>query len=110
MARGRRRKARTGQRLVAASGILVPDNPFYRVLNELLEDSGFDRFANEACREAYAEDRGRPDVPPGVYSRMLMVGYLEEFDWERGIAWQYAGSLSLREFLGHGLTNDPPDS
>ncbi len=87
----------------------VPDNPLYRALNELLEDSGFDEFANEACREAYAEDRGRPDVPPGAYFRMLMVGHLEGIDGERGIAWPCADSLSLREFLGHGPVNRRPD-
>jgi hypothetical protein len=40
---------------------------------------------------------GRPSIPPGVYFRMLMVGYFEGIDSERGIAWRCADSLSLRD-------------
>ena len=48
-------------------------------------------------------------VPPGVYFRMLMVGYLEGIGSERGIAWRCADSISLREFLGYGLAKNPPE-
>ena len=54
-------------------------------------------------------NRGRPGVPPGVYFRMLMVGYLEGIGSERGIAWRCADSFSLREFLGYGLAENPPE-
>ena len=72
-------------------------------------ENGFDGFAEEACREFYAGNRGRPGVPPGVYFRMLMVGYLEGIGSERGIAWRCADSFSLREFLGYGLAENPPE-
>lgn len=40
---------------------------------------------------------------------MLLVGYMEGIDSERGIAWRVADSLSLREFLGLGLSEQTPD-
>ena len=77
MAMGRRRKGRQRELFVAASEIRALGNPFYRALNRLLDRNGIDEFAEEACREFYAEKRGRPGIPPGVYFQMLMVGYLE---------------------------------
>src|SRR5881396_3824764 len=52
---------------------------------------------------------GRPSVAPGVYFRMLMVGYFEGIDAERGIAWRCADSLSLKSFLGFALDESTPD-
>ena len=40
---------------------------------------------------------------------MFLVGYPEGIDSERGIAWRCAESLSLREFLGYELDENPPD-
>jgi len=51
---------------------------------------------------------GRPSIAPGVYFRMLMVGYFEGIDSERGIAWRCADSLSLKSFLGYALTETTP--
>ena len=82
MAMGRWRKGRQRELFVAASEI--------RALDRLLERNGFDEFAEAACREFYGEKRGRPSIPPGVYFRMLMVGYLEGIGSERGIAWRCA--------------------
>ena len=109
MALGKRRKGRQQELLVAASEIRALGNPFYRALNRLLEEEGFDDVAEETCREFYAEKRGRPGIAPGVYFRMLMVGYLEGIGSERGIAWRCADSISLREFLGYGLAKNPPE-
>ena len=69
MAIGRRRKRRQQEMFVAASEIRALGNPFYRALNRLLEEQGFEDFAEEVCRDFYAEKRGRPGIPPGVYSR-----------------------------------------
>ena len=87
----------------------APGHPFYRRLNGILKKDGFDRFAEEICAPYYAEVMGRPSIPPGVYFRMLMVGYFEGIDSERGIAWRCADSLGLREFLGYSLTQKTPD-
>ena len=82
---------------------------FYERVNRILEENRFDRFAEETCQKFYAPLMGRPSLAPGVYFRMLLVGYFEGIDSERGIAWRCADSLSLREFLGAGLTSPVPE-
>ncbi len=109
MALGRRRRERQEDLFVATSEIRSAGNPFYEALNGLLDANRFDDFAEELCREFYAETRGRPSVAPGVYFRMLMVGHLEGIDSDPGIAWRCADSISLRGFLGYGLSGNPPD-
>jgi len=86
-----------------------PGHPFYKRLNTILAKHGFDRFVEELCAPYYAEKMGRPSIPPGVYFRMLLVGYFEGIDSERGIAWRCADSLSLRESLGYGLDESTPE-
>jgi transposase len=87
----------------------APGHPFYRRLNALLAEHGFDSFAEELCRKFYHQELGRPGIPPGVYFRMLLIGYFEGLDSERGIAWRYADSLTLRDFLGYPLSKATPD-
>jgi len=77
-------------------------HPFYQRLNQLLREHGFDDFAEAQCATFYAETMGRPGLPPGIYFRLLLVGYLEGIDSERGIAWHAADSFALRDFLGVG--------
>ena len=109
MAVGRMPEERQEELFIAASAVGALDNPFYAALDKLLRERGFDAFAEETCREFYAERMGRPGLPPGVYFRMLMVGYLEGIGSERGIAWRCRDSISLREFLGYGLAKTPPE-
>ena len=84
-------------------------HPFYRRLNGVLSAAGFDAFVEQACARYYAARMGRPSIAPGVYFRLLLIGYFEGIDSERGIAWRAADSLALREFLGFGLAELPPD-
>ena len=84
-------------------------HPYYEGLNKLLGSHGFDDWLEEVCGKFYHQKLGRPSIPPGIYFRCLMVGYFEGIDSERGIAWRCADSLSLREFLGLSLKEDPPD-
>lgn len=84
-------------------------HPFYQRLNQLLEESRFDEFVEGRCRRFYAEKRGRPSLAPGVYFRLLLMGYFEGIDSERGIAWRANDSLALRRFLRVGLEESPPD-
>jgi len=84
-------------------------HPFYRRLNTLLREDGFDNFVEAQCAGFYAQTMGRPGLPPGVYFRLLLIGYFEGINAERGIAWRAADSLALRDFLGLGLTEAPPD-
>jgi len=84
-------------------------HPFYTRLNQLLRAHGFDDFAEAQCATFYAETMGRPGLSPGIYFRLLLIGYFEGIDSERGIAWRAADSFALREFLGVGLEEAPPD-
>ncbi len=86
----------------------APGHVFYEKLNDVLAAQGFDRFVEDLCAPFYAKKMGRPSVAPGVYFRMLLVGYFEGLDSERGIAWRCADSLSLRGFLGYTLDSKTP--
>ena len=57
----------------------------------------------------YAPRLGRPSLPPGRYFRMLLIGYFEGIDSERGLEWRCADSLSLRDFLRLGERERVPD-
>ncbi|HEX3125789.1 MAG TPA: transposase [Thermoanaerobaculia bacterium] len=109
MAMGKK-KGRQGGLWIATSDLArSPGHPFYERLNRLLAEHGFDAFVEEQCRSFYAERMGRPSLPPGVYFRLLLIGYFEGIESERGIAWRVADSLTLREFLGLSLSEAPPD-
>lgn len=82
-------------------------HPFYNQLNQVLEEGGLDSFLEELCAPYYKRG-GRPGIPPGVYFRMLFIGYFEGLDSQRGIAWRCADSLALREFLGYAITEATP--
>jgi transposase len=71
-------------------------------LNAILDEAGFDRFAEAQCEAFYAPVMGRPGLPPGRYFRLLLVGYFEGIDSERGIARRAADSLAVGSFLGLG--------
>ena len=86
-----------------------PGHVFYRKLNQVLAEGRFDRWVEALCEPHYCQGQGRPSVPPGVYFRMLLVGYFEGINSQRGIAWRCSDSLSLRDFLGIPLGEDSPD-
>jgi transposase len=110
MAMGKRQTQRQQELWIAALDLPTPAaEPFYRKLNEVLADRGFDRFVEGLCRKFYHESLGRDSIPPGVYFRMLLLGYFEGIDSERGIAWRCGDSLSFRGFLGIPLNQRTPD-
>jgi transposase len=84
-----------------------PGHPFYAKLNEVLAEAGFDEFVEQLCGPYYKQG-GRPSIPPGVYFRMLFIGYFEGLESQRGIAWRCADSLGLRSFLGFSVTEATP--
>src|SRR6266571_8897823 len=84
-------------------------HPFYAKVNEILERYKLDKRLEHLCKRFYKPVMGRPSMVPGVYFRMLLLGYFEGIDSERGIAWRVADSFSLREFLGFSLTESTPD-
>ena len=110
MAMGKKKRRSQKDLWVATSEIPVPPgHPFYEALEELLKEHHFDDFVEQRCATFYAARMGRPSVEPGVYFRLLLVGYFEGLGSERGIAWRAADSLALREFLGLKLSESPPD-
>lgn len=111
MAMGRRKdRARTPGLWIAANELpATGGHPFYQRLNHVLDTHGFDEFVEGQCAGFYATSVGRPSLTPGTYFRLLLVGYFEGIDSERGIAWRTADSLALRGFLELGLDEAPPE-
>ena len=107
MAIGRRTPKQNDMFIPTANVATGPGHPFYTKLNAVLAEAGFDEFVEDLCAPYYKEG-GRPGIPPGVYFRMLLIGYFEGLDSQRGIAWRCADSLGLRSFLGVGLTEETP--
>jgi transposase len=87
----------------------APGHPFYKRLNEVLDKAEFDSFCETACAGFYHNKLGRPSLPPGQYFRVMIIGFFEGLDSERGIAWRVADSLTLRQFLSIGLDEHTPD-
>jgi transposase len=110
MAMGKRQTQRQQELWIAAQDVPAPAaEPFYRKLNQVLAERGFDPFVERLCQKFYHESLGRDSIPPGVYFRMLLLGYFEGIDSERGIAWRCGDSLSFRGFLGIPLNQGTPD-
>src|SRR3989442_668052 len=109
MAMGKRKGEQVPMWVSATDLPVSPGHPFYARLNAILDEAGFDRFAEEQCRAFYAPVMGRPSLPPGRYFRLLLLGYFEGLDSERGIAWRAADSLAVRSFVGLGLDAAAPD-
>ena len=109
MALGRRQPKQPDLWIAAPQLPASPGHPFYQKLNALLDEAGFDPFVEGLCQPYYADGVGRPGIPPGVYFRMLFIGYFEGLDSQRGIAWRCADSRSLQAFLGYLPSEATPD-
>ena len=112
MAMGRRARQRQQQEQFWVAHSELPravSHPFYQRLNQVLEERGFDAFVEGQCERFYAEAMGRPSLTPGRYFRLLLIGYVEGIEGERGIAWRASDSLALRHFLELKLSEAPPD-
>lgn len=109
MALGRQSSQRQGEFWIATSESAIgPRHVFYERLNAILGEADFDTWIEELCEPYYAEG-GRPSIPPGVFYRMMYVGYFEGIDSQRGIAWRCEDSLSLKRFLGYQPHEETPD-
>jgi transposase len=75
-----------------------PGHSFYARLNALLDAHEFDWFVEDLCACFYAPVMGRPSLPPARYFRLLLVGYFEGLESERGIAWRATDSLGGPQF------------
>ena len=111
MGMGRKKDREKQQDLwVAANEIVTtPGHVFYERLNTVLNAEKFDQRVEAICRKYYKSSLGRPSITPGTYFRMLLLGYFEGIESERGIAWRAADSFSFRKFLGYDLSEPTPD-
>jgi transposase len=111
MAMGRRRERVRQEQLWTPTAALPlsASHPFYERLSRVLDEKCFDEFAEALCEPFYAATMGRPGLSPGIYFRLLMVGYFEGIDSERGIAWRASDSLSIRSFVRIALDERVPD-
>lgn len=111
MALGRGKRQEEQERFwIAAASIARPaSHPFYERLNQILDERQFDQKAEGLCEGFYADKVGRPGLAPGIYFRLLMIGYFEGIDSERGIAWRAADSLAIRSFLRIDLDERTPE-
>jgi len=109
MGLGRRRNEHQDTFWVSADKLgKGPRNAFYDRLNEVLAEIEFDRQL-EAAVEPYYQKTGRKGLPPGVYFRMIFIGYFEDISSQRGIAWRCEDSRSLARFLGYAAGEATPD-
>ena len=83
MAIGKRNKPKQKSLWVATSDLAPRSgHPFYTRLNRLLDEDGFDARLEQECAPYFAAG-GRPSIPPGVYFRMLFIGYLAGVSTQR---------------------------
>ena len=109
MGLGRRQSEQQGTFWVASDKLgSGPRNAFYDRLNQLLLEIDFDRKL-EAAAEPYYKKTGRKGLAPGVYFRMIFIGYFEDISSQRGIAWRCEDSRSLSRFLGFAPGESTPD-
>lgn len=109
MALGKRKRQHQDTFWVAAEKLgSGPRNAFYDRLNQLLDEIDFDGKLEKAA-EPYYQTTGRKGLPPGVYFRMIFIGYFEDISSQRGIAWRCEDSRSLARFLGYAPGESTPD-
>src|SRR6266852_4347894 len=65
----------------------APGHPFYKRLNEVLDNAKFDPFCETNCANFYHNKLGRPSLPPGQYFRVMMIGFFEGLVSERDMAY-----------------------
>lgn len=109
MALGKRKREQQDLWVATCDLPKSPGHPFYAKLNRLLDEADFDTFVEKLCKPFYKDGPGRPGIPPGIYFRMLFIGFFEGLDSQRAIAWRCSDSRSLQSFLGLSITQPTPD-
>lgn len=82
----------------------VPQNHFYRSLEQKLDLS----FVRKFVQETYA-GLGRPSIDPVVFFKLQVVMFFEGIRSERQLVLQGADRLSVRWYLGYDLDEPLPD-
>jgi len=50
-------------------------SPILHAIESAAGEHYFDDFVEGQCQPFYAEIMGRPGLPPGMYFRLLLIGY-----------------------------------
>jgi transposase len=111
MAMGKRRRPKQTSIWVATQDLpRSAAHPFYTRLNQILDQADFDRYVESLCEGFYADEIGRPGLPPGRYFRMPLLGYFEGLDSERARQRRSAPDDQSRRPLTatSGIRRDPP--
>lgn len=91
---GKRKEGIQRELFIFSDALCSSSNAFYVVLESVLCKYGFNKFVAGLCREFYADVRDCSGLPPGVYFRILRIGYMEGWGSEREIAWRRNDSLA----------------
>jgi transposase len=83
---------------------LVPQSHFYRHLERTLDLA----FVRDLVRDTYAES-GRPSIDPVIFFKLQLILFFEGLRSERQLMRVVADRLSLRWYLGYGLSEALPD-
>jgi len=76
MSMGKTRPRAAAEMWVATTNFpTAASRPFYTRLNQRLAEHYFDDFVEGQWQPFYAEIMGRPGPPPGMYFRLLLIGY-----------------------------------
>ena len=101
MGMGKRNRSKQDSLFIPTASLArSSSHDFYERLNQVLSADGIDDFVEDLCEPFYVQGKGRPRIPPGTYFRMLLVGFFEGQDSERGIDWRVSDSMALRRCLG----------
>ena len=64
MGRRRKRVRQEGLWTPTAALTVSASHPFYRRLNQILDEKRFDEYVEDVCQRFYAEEVGRPGLAP----------------------------------------------
>lgn len=84
---------------------LVPQDHLLRKINKYIDFS----FINDAVKDLYCEDNGRPAIEPVILFKMLFLKHLYGIRSERQLVRDIEVNIAYRWFLGFSLTDKIPD-
>lgn len=84
---------------------LIPEDHHLRRLDRVLDLS----FVQEAVRERYCQDNGRPSVDPEVVIRLFLLQALENIPSVRKLMREVQVNLAYRWFIGYRVDEKLPD-
>ena len=74
MGKRRRRPKQTSMWVATQDLPRTAAHPFYTRLNQILDQANSDAYVESLCQRFYANEIGRPGLPPGRYFRLLLLG------------------------------------